>query len=97
MGHTVRIAGIEAILRNGASQAATDGTRVSYDFDALLKELRQLRAEDDLPKHRRPVAASIDSAKDGRAYSAREEDKGSQRQQSLLMNAKASASKHPMR
>lgn len=59
MDHTARIAEIEAILRNGASQVSTDGTSVSYDFDALRKELRLLRAEDDRQKHRRPVAASI--------------------------------------
>lgn len=57
--HSERIAEIQEILRAGASSVTTDGTTVSYDFDELRRELRQLMAEDDAHKKRRPVAASI--------------------------------------
>lgn len=54
-----RIAEIEEILRAGASQVSFDGTTVTFDFDQLRRELRQLESEDRLRKGRRPVAASI--------------------------------------
>ena len=57
--NTKRIAEIKEILQAGASQVATDGTTVTFDFPQLRKELRLLEAEDRLLKGRRPVATSI--------------------------------------
>lgn len=57
--HSTEIARIRAILREGASTVTTDGTTVTYDLAALRRELRQLEAEDDTTRGRRPVAASI--------------------------------------
>jgi len=57
--HSERIAEIREALRTGVSQVSTDGTTTSFDLDALRQELRQLMAEDDAQKARRPVAASI--------------------------------------
>ena len=57
--HTKRIAEIREILRAGATTVSTDGTSVTFDFNQLRKELRELMATDDLQKGRRPVAASI--------------------------------------
>jgi hypothetical protein len=54
-----RIAEIRETLRSGATSVTTDGTTVTFDFNQLRKELRQLEAEDDARKGRRPVAASI--------------------------------------
>ncbi len=57
--HSTRIAEIQSILRAGARQVVVDGQSVTYDFPSLRKELRQLMAEDDTHRGRRPAAASI--------------------------------------
>lgn len=57
--HTERISEIRELLRTGATSVATDGTSVSLDHDSLRRELRQLMAEDDAHKGRRPVASTI--------------------------------------
>jgi len=57
--HSARIAEIQAILRAGAVSVATDGVSVTYDFAALRTELRQLMAEDDAQRGKRPIASSI--------------------------------------
>lgn len=57
--HRERIAEIREILRTGASSVTSDGTSVSYDFESLRKELRDLMAEDDNQRGKRPVASSI--------------------------------------
>ena len=57
--HTKRIAEIREVLRAGATSVSTDGTSVTFDFDELRRELRELEAADDLKKGRRPAAASI--------------------------------------
>jgi hypothetical protein len=57
--NTARIKEIREILRAGASSVTTDGTSVSFDFDQLRKELRELEAADDAQKGKRPVASSI--------------------------------------
>lgn len=57
--HSARIAEIQEALRSGVSSVATDGTSTTFDLDALRRELRELMADDDLHKARRPVAASI--------------------------------------
>lgn len=57
--HRERIAEIREILRTGASSVSSDGTSVSYDFESLRKELRDLMAEDDTQRGKRPVASSI--------------------------------------
>jgi hypothetical protein len=59
VNNTARINEIREILRAGASQVSTDGTSVTFDFEALRKELRELEATDDRRKGRRPVASSI--------------------------------------
>lgn len=59
MDHAERIAEIDEILRTGASSTSTDGTSVAFDFDALRRERRELMAEDDAMKGRRPVASTI--------------------------------------
>lgn len=58
--HSTRIAEIQNILRAGASSITTDGVSVSYDFDSLRRELRQLMAEDDTHAGRRPTIATVD-------------------------------------
>lgn len=57
--HSVRIAQIETILRNGVRSVTNDGTTIHYDFNALRKELRELRAADDANKGRRPQFVDI--------------------------------------
>jgi hypothetical protein len=57
--HSKRIAEIQEVLRNGAKTVSTDGTTVTYDFDSLRKELRQLQATDDNQRGRRPVVSTI--------------------------------------
>jgi hypothetical protein len=52
-----RIAEIRAILRGGATTVKTEGVEVSYDFDQLRAELRELMADDDDQRGRRPVAS----------------------------------------
>jgi hypothetical protein len=57
--NTKRIADIREILRAGATSVTSDGTTVSFDFNQLRRELRELMAEDDRLRGRRPFAASI--------------------------------------
>jgi hypothetical protein len=57
--NAARINEIREILRAGATSVTTDGTTVTFDFDQLRKELRQLEGEDDARRGRRPVASSI--------------------------------------
>jgi hypothetical protein len=59
MDNSERIAEIREILRTGASSVNTDGTAVTFDFDALRRELRELEGTDDILKGHRPVATSI--------------------------------------
>lgn len=59
MDNTARINEIRDILRAGAAAVTTDGTSVTFDFDALRRELRELEAQDDRQKGKRPVASSI--------------------------------------
>lgn len=58
--HTTRITAIQTILRTGARSVSVDGVNVTYDFEELRNELRQLMSEDDTHKGRRPVAARLD-------------------------------------
>ena len=44
----------------GARSVVIDGVTVAYDFDSLRRELRQLRAEDDAERRKRPRIQSID-------------------------------------
>lgn len=57
--HAERIAEIQGILRTGARQVTSDGTSVTYDFEALRRELRELMADDDTLGHLRPRVSSI--------------------------------------
>jgi hypothetical protein len=57
--NAARIAEIRTILRAGASTVKTAGVEVVYDFDQLQRELRELLADDDDQRGRRPVSASI--------------------------------------
>lgn len=57
--HSDRIAEIREILRSGATTVVNDGVTVTLDPDSLRKELRQLMAEDDVERGRRPVASTI--------------------------------------
>jgi len=57
--HSKRIAEIDAILQSGARSVSTDGLSISYDFEALERERRQLLAEDEANRMRRPVASNI--------------------------------------
>jgi hypothetical protein len=59
MDNTTRIAEIREILRSGAKRVTVDGTTVDYDFGALRQELRELLAEDDTARHRKPRVSSI--------------------------------------
>ena len=58
--HSTRISQIQAILRAGARRVTVDGVAVEHDFAALRRELRQLMAEDERYRGRRPVVSSID-------------------------------------
>lgn len=55
-----RIAEIQEILRTGARQITNDGQTITFDFNALRKELRQLMSQDDVNRGRRPSVVSID-------------------------------------
>ena len=57
--HSTRIAEIQEILRAGARTVSIDGTTVTYDFDALRRELRLLMADDTNQQGRRPVFGTI--------------------------------------
>jgi hypothetical protein len=57
--HSSRISEIQELLRSGATRVETDGTTVELDHETLRRELRQLMAEDDVHRGRRPVASSI--------------------------------------
>lgn len=57
--HAARIAEIRELLRSGVSSVSTDGTSTAFDLDSLRRELRDLEAQDDVLKGRRPVASSI--------------------------------------
>lgn len=57
--HSVRIAEIQETLRSGVSSVSTDGTTTTFDLASLRKELRQLMAEDDVHRGRRPAVSSI--------------------------------------
>ena len=57
--NSTSIAEIRAILRQGARTVTIDGQTVVYDFDELRRELRELMADDDSDKGRRPVATRI--------------------------------------
>ena len=54
-----RIAEIDEILRSGARSVSTDGLSVSYDFDTLREERRQLMEADTANRSRRPIASNI--------------------------------------
>lgn len=58
--HSERIAQIQQILRAGATSVSVDGVTVTYDFESLRRELRQLMQEDDVHKGRRPVISHLD-------------------------------------
>jgi len=60
--NATKIADIRAILRAGASTVTVDGQSISYDFDALRRELRELMADDTTDAGRRPVATRINLA-----------------------------------
>lgn len=57
--NSARIESILAILRSGAASVSIDGRTIQYDLAALRRELRQLQAEDDANKGRRPASATI--------------------------------------
>lgn len=57
--NSVRIAQIQAILRAGATSVSIDGRTVTYDFAELRRQLRELQAEDDTFRGRRPAASTI--------------------------------------
>lgn len=57
--HSARIAEIQEFLRTGASSVTTDGTTTTFDLASLRKELRQLMADDDVYRGRRPAVSSI--------------------------------------
>lgn len=58
--NSTRIAAIEAILAEGATQVTTpDGTSVTYDFDQLRRELNRLRQSDTTLAGTRPTLARI--------------------------------------
>lgn len=58
--HSARIAQIEQILRSGVTSSSVDGTQITIDHESLRKELRKLRAEDDVQRLRRPRISSVD-------------------------------------
>lgn len=58
--HSERIAQIQEILRSGVQSVSTDGNTVSFDLDSLRAELRQLMAEDDTHRGRRPTVVGFD-------------------------------------
>ena len=57
--NTARITEIRAILQAGATTVKTAGVEVVYDFAQLQRELRELLADDDDQRGRRPVSAAI--------------------------------------
>lgn len=57
--NTEKIASIRAILEAGVSTVNIGGEQVSYDFDALRRELRRLELEDDTVKKKRPMVVGI--------------------------------------
>lgn len=57
--NSLRIAEIREILRTGATSVTNDGHSVTFDHDALRRELRELMAEDDVMRHRKPRVSSI--------------------------------------
>lgn len=58
--NATEIAAIEALLESGAKSVTVDGVTTQFDLDGLRKELRRLRAEDDVRQTRRPFSASVD-------------------------------------
>jgi LPS sulfotransferase NodH len=57
--NTAKIAELEDILQTGATSATIDGRTVHYDFDEIRRQLRELRANDDSQRGRRPVISRI--------------------------------------
>lgn len=57
--NSAEIAALEAILNAGAASVSTDGTSVSYDLEAIRKQLAALRGNDTTDQHRRPRVARI--------------------------------------
>ncbi len=58
--NSLKIAKIKAILEAGATSVSVDGTSVTYDFEQLRTQLRQLQLADDAQKGQRPVVFSLD-------------------------------------
>ena len=61
--NTARIAAIRAILRTGVTSTTVDGTSTTIDPASLRAELRQLVAEDDVQRVRRPRISTVNVAR----------------------------------
>lgn len=54
-----KIADIKAILEAGATTVSAEGVTVTYDFEQLRRQLRQLQLDDDSLAGRRPKVSTI--------------------------------------
>lgn len=57
--NTAKIAELRAILQSGVTTISVDGTTTTVDLNQIRLELRQLIAEDDTQKTRKPRLSSV--------------------------------------
>lgn len=57
--HSTEIERIQTILASGAKSIDVDGTRTQIDHAALRSRLRELQAQDDVHRGKRPVVSRI--------------------------------------
>lgn len=57
--NTARIAEIRAVLRSGVTASTVDGGSLTIDPESLRRELRNLVAEDDVQRTRRPRISTV--------------------------------------
>lgn len=57
--NTARITELRAILQSGVTTISINGTTTNVDLNQIRTELRQLMAEDNTQKSRRPRLASL--------------------------------------
>ena len=58
--HSVEIARLEALLSTGARSISVDGVSTTLDPESIRQRLRQLKADDDAHRGRRPRITSMD-------------------------------------